>query len=266
MATLTKVSAGDIFTLANGVLGFVAITYVLEQRFIAATGLIFMCMIMDGLDGYMARRLGSRHSIGQFLDSVSDSVSFVFVPALLVYAELHRSPSRISLGETELLLYDVLVLACAVAILATGLFRLARFSAGGHSLDHFQGMPAPATALLLVLLCLLFGEVGEAEAEVLYFRLGSAPWLILAAGLGASFLMASEIPYPKLRGWMAKVSGLGVLLAITPYMLALVLVDDQELYRATSRTAACVALALTLVYVFGGPVYEKLKVKRSKGG
>ncbi|HJX04379.1 MAG TPA: CDP-alcohol phosphatidyltransferase family protein, partial [Thermoplasmata archaeon] len=210
------------------------------------------------------RRLGSKHSIGQVLDSISDSISFVFVPALLIYAELRGSLSASSYSELERSLFDLLVLACALAILATGLFRLARFSAGGHNLDHFQGLPAPATALLLVLMSLLFGEAGEFEDQGLYFMFESVPWTILLAGFGASYLMASEIPYPKVRGWMARLSGIGVLLAILPYVFALVLVDDQDLYRASSRTAASTALALTLVYVFGGPPYEKLK--RGEGG
>src|SRR4030042_78165 len=126
MAPWTKVSPADLFTIANGVLGFVAITYILDSKFLAATGLLLLSMVMDGLDGYIARKFGSKHSRGQVLDSISDSISFVFAPALLIYAEFHnRIGGRIENG---------IVLLCAVAILATGLFRLARFSAGGYQL------------------------------------------------------------------------------------------------------------------------------------
>jgi phosphatidylserine synthase len=83
--------------------------------------------------------------------------------------------------------------------------------------------------------------------------------MVMGAGLLASFLMASEIPYPKIHGWMATASGLGILLAALPYAAGLVLVGDQDLYRAFSRTATSIALALTTVYVFGGPIYEKVK-------
>lgn len=251
MNAWNKISFGDLFTLANGVLGFVAITYILDEKFIAATSLLFLSMLMDGMDGYMARRYGSKHSRGQVLDSISDSISFAFAPALLIYAEF-REPG----GITSM---NAAALACAVCVLATGLFRLARFTAGGYQLPHFVGMPAPAAALLLLLLCLLFGAAEGAEASKYYFVISRESWLVLSFGFLASFLMASEIPYPKPQGAMAAATAFALLLAIAPTAAGLLVVSDQSLYTAFSRTATGVALALTLVYVFGGPMYEKLK-------
>ena len=251
MTAWSRVSLGDLFTLANGVLGFIAITYILDEKFISATGLILLSMMMDGLDGYMARRFGSKHSRGQVLDSISDSISFAFAPALLIYAEFHQSPGSTLEGSISL--------ACAVAILATGLFRLARFSAGGFQLSYFVGMPAPAAALLIVLVALLFGTTEGAENPQYNFVISESAWLVLSIGFVASYLMASEISYPKIHGWMATASGMAILLAILPYAAGTLLVGDQELYRAFSRTATGIALACTLVYVFGGPIYEKVK-------
>ncbi len=251
MVAWTKVSFGDLFTLANGVLGFIAITYILDEKFLAATSLIFLSMLMDGLDGYMARRFGSKHSMGQVLDSISDSISFAFAPALLVYAEFHDDAS----GSIE----NGIVLLCAVTILATGLFRLARFSAGGYQLPHFVGMPAPAAALVIVLICLLFGTTGGVEPVKFYYTIEELPWLVLGFSFLVSYLMASQIPYPKMHGRMALATGFALLLAVIPSMTGLVLVANQPLYTATSRTATGVALALTLVYVFGGPIYERFQ-------
>ncbi|MFY9605929.1 MAG: CDP-diacylglycerol--serine O-phosphatidyltransferase [Thermoplasmata archaeon] len=255
MAAWSKVSLGDLFTLANGVLGFVAITYILDQKFLAATSLLILSMMMDGLDGIIARRFGSKHSMGQVLDSISDSISFAFAPALLVYAEFHAANGRA--------LENGIVLACAVAILATGLFRLARFSAGGYQLSYFVGMPAPAAALLIVLLCLLFGATKGFEHSRYYYTFEELPWLVMGLGFLASFLMASEIPYPKVQSKMAAATGFALLLAVLPSIAGLLLVADQSLYTAFSRTATGIALALTLVYIFGGPVYER--IERGKG-
>jgi len=249
MAAWNRVSIGDLFTLANGVLGFVAITYILDRKFLAATSLLFLSMFMDGLDGYLARKFGSKHSRGQVLDSISDSISFAFAPALLVYAEFHSAS-----GHS---LENAVILACSVAILASGLFRLARFSAGGFQLTYFVGMPAPAAALLIVLICLLFGTAEGAEPQEYYFTIEETSWLVLSSGFAASLLMASEIPYPKVHGKMAAATGFALLLAVLPYAAGLVLVDDQPLYTAFSRTATGIALALTLVYVLGGPLYER---------
>ncbi len=249
MAPWNRVSPGDLFTLANGALGFVAITFILDHKFVGATGLILLSMIMDGLDGYAARRFGSRHSKGQVLDSISDSISFVFAPALLLYAELHTADNSP--------LENSVVLIAAISFLATGLFRLARFSRGGYQLPHFVGMPAPAGALVIVLLCLLFGATAGYELPRYYFTIEELPPLILVTAFAVSFLMVSEIPYPKMHDRMALAGGAGLLLAFLPYTAGLALVTDQRLYTAFSRTATSIALALTLVYVLGGPVYER---------
>jgi len=256
MGPWNRVSPADLFTLANGALGFVAITYILDHKFIAATGLLLLSMIMDGLDGTIARRFGSPHGKGQVLDSISDSISFVFAPALLVYAELRSADNSA--------LENAVVLVASVSFLATGLFRLARFSRGGYQLPHFVGMPAPAGALVIVLLCLLFGASSGFELPRYYFTFDEFPALILATTFLVSFLMASEITYPKLHDKMALAGGAGLLLAVLPYTAGLALVSDQRLYTAFSRTATSIALALTLVYVLGGPWYERHE--RAKGG
>ena len=206
MAPWTRVSPADLFTLANGVLGFIAITYILDSKFLGATGLLLLSMVMDGLDGYIARRFGSKHSRGQVLDSISDSISFAFAPALLIYAEFHTPSS----SSAE----NAVALICAIAILATGLFRLARFSAGGYQLSYFVGMPAPAAALIILLLCLLFGTVDGAEDPSYYFTIDRISPLVLGFGFLVSVLMASEVSYPKAQGKMALATGIGLLLAL----------------------------------------------------
>lgn len=256
MTAWSRVSPGDLFTLANGALGFVAITFILDEKFIGASGLILLSMIMDGLDGTIARKFGSKHSKGQVLDSISDSISFVFAPALLLYAEL-RSPENPAIE-------NAVILVAAISFLATGLFRLARFSRGGYQLSYFVGMPAPAGALTIVLLCLLFGATSGFEPPRYYFAFQELLPLILATAFGVSFLMVSEIQYPKLHDKMALAAGAGLLLAILPFTAGLALVSDQRLYTAFSRTATSIALALTLVFVLGGPLYEKHE--RAEGG
>ncbi|MDQ1372500.1 MAG: hypothetical protein QG582_1418 [Candidatus Thermoplasmatota archaeon] len=254
MTALDRVSLGDLFTLANGALGFVAIVYIFDKNYLSAISLLLLSMVMDGLDGFMARRYGSKHTRGQVLDSISDSISFAFAPALLIYAQF-EDPLVAPLQTVQ----DTLVLACAVSVLVSGLFRLARFSAGGFQLPHFAGLPAPGAALFILLMCLLFGPVEGAEPTEYYFSLGECPAIVLTAALVASFLMASTIPYPKIRGKMAVASGVGIALALLPTAAGIVMVADQQLYTAFSRTATGIALALTIAYLVGGPLYERRK-------
>lgn len=254
MTALDRVSLGDLFTLANGALGFIAIVYVSEGNYVSATSLLLLSMVMDGLDGFIARRYGSKHSRGQILDSISDSISFAFAPAFLLYAEF-EDPSVAPLQGAQ----DILVLACAVAVLVSGLFRLARFSAGGFQLPHFAGLPAPGAALFIILLCLLFGSSSGSEPSEYYFSLGEIPEVVLPAALMVSILMASTVPYPKIRGMMAVATGVGIALALLPTVAGIAFVGDQQLYTAFSRTATGIALALTSVYLVGGPLYERRK-------
>ena len=254
MTALDRVSLGDLFTLANGALGFIAIVYVSEGNYLSATSVVLLSMVLDGLDGFMARRYGSKHSRGQILDSISDSISFAFAPAFLLYA-VFEDPAVAPLQAPQ----DVLVLACSVAFLVSGLFRLARFSAGGFQLPHFAGLPAPGAALFVILLCLLLGPVAGSEPSEYYFSFGEAPAAVLPAALVASILMASTVPYPKMRGPMAVASVVGVALALLPTVAGIALVGDQQLYTAFSRTATGIALALTTAYLVGGPLYERRK-------
>jgi len=254
MTALDRVSLGDLFTLANGALGFVAIVYIFDRNYLSATSLLLLSMVMDGLDGLVARKYGSKHTRGQVLDSISDSISFAFAPAILIYAEF-ENPVATPLQNTQ----EMLVLACAVAVLVSGLFRLARFSAGGFQLPHFTGLPAPGAALFIILMCLLFGSTDGAEPSEFYFSLGESQSLVLPCAMMASFLMVSTIPYPKMRGAMAGASAVGIGLALLPTLAGLVMVADQQLYTAFSRTATGIALALTIAYLVGGPLYERRK-------
>jgi len=115
----------------------------------------------------------------------------------------------------------------------------------------------------MILTCLLFGASDGAEGARFYFTVGESMPIVVGAGLLASFLMASEIPYPKPKGRLAEASAVAVATALVPFVAGLAIVGDQDLYRASSRTATAIALALTSVYVFGGPFYEKVKGSHS---
>ncbi|NLL53201.1 MAG: CDP-diacylglycerol--serine O-phosphatidyltransferase, partial [Peptococcaceae bacterium] len=74
-----------IFTLANLLFGFLAIIFALDNNLRIATAMVMLSVLMDTLDGRVARRLKADSNFGKELDSLSDIISFGLAPAVLVY-------------------------------------------------------------------------------------------------------------------------------------------------------------------------------------
>ena len=86
---LTLISYADMATLLSASLGFLAITYMIdgnEKSYIAAMLILPFCAIIDGMDGALARKFGTKHHYGKYLDSISDSICFGIAPSILVYS------------------------------------------------------------------------------------------------------------------------------------------------------------------------------------
>ncbi|MCC7325294.1 MAG: CDP-diacylglycerol--serine O-phosphatidyltransferase [Burkholderiales bacterium] len=128
----------NLFTLANLFAGFYAIVQAMNLNFdLAAIG-IFVAMLLDSLDGRVARMTKTQSAFGAEFDSLSDMVSFGAAPALVMYEWVLRDVGK--LGWIAAFLY------CACAAL-----RLARFNVMLDVADKrwFQGLPSPAAAALV---------------------------------------------------------------------------------------------------------------------
>ncbi len=121
-------------TLANMFCGFLAIIYAGSYRFEKAAIAIGFAILLDGLDGRVARRLNATSKFGVEFDSFSDLVSFGIAPALLVY----HWAFKISADEFG-------VFACFIFALCAA-SRLARFNISVENLKSFEGMPTPGAA------------------------------------------------------------------------------------------------------------------------
>lgn len=125
----------NLFTTAGLFAGFYAIVAAMEGLFDTAAIAIFVAMIMDALDGRVARMTNTQSAFGAEYDSLSDLASFGVAPALVVY-----SWSLQSLGKLGWL--------AAFVFAAAGALRLARFNTQVQTMDkrYFQGLPIPAAA------------------------------------------------------------------------------------------------------------------------
>jgi CDP-diacylglycerol--serine O-phosphatidyltransferase len=234
-----KVSLADLFTLGNGLLGFFAITYMLDEppRPVMASLFILVAMVFDGLDGLAARTLGAKHAIGHYLDSFSDLISFAIAPAALIYFSYYV-PGRYAV-------VDILAALAAFAFLVLGALRLARFSRAGHAEETFRGIPTPAATFLILMFLAFFGPPPNSLLEL------PGP-LVLALAFAVSIGMILDIPYPKIR-----TAGTG---ALALAGIALATIGFASLEFSAGRTYAFTALmgslALILTYVIVAPLVE----------
>ena len=86
---LSLLSYADIATLTSALLGFLAITYIIDgsdSSYLVAMLLLPISAIIDGMDGALARKFGTKHDYGKYLDSISDSICFGLAPSILVYS------------------------------------------------------------------------------------------------------------------------------------------------------------------------------------
>lgn len=137
------------FTLAALFAGFFSIVQAMNHNFEVAAMAIFIAMVLDGLDGRVARLTHSQSAFGAEFDSLSDMVSFGVAPALVVYEWQLRGLGKLG--------WMVAFIYCASAAL-----RLARFNTMIGVVDKrwFVGLPSPAAAALvagLVWICLAYG-------------------------------------------------------------------------------------------------------------
>jgi CDP-diacylglycerol--serine O-phosphatidyltransferase len=128
----------NLFTTAALFAGFYAIVQSMNNKFDYAAVAIFIAMVMDGLDGRVARMTHTQSEFGAEYDSLSDMVSFGVAPSLIVYEWALKGLGK--WGWFAAFIY------CAGTAL-----RLARFNTNIEIIDknYFQGLPSPAAAALV---------------------------------------------------------------------------------------------------------------------
>ncbi|GJL70980.1 MAG: CDP-diacylglycerol--serine O-phosphatidyltransferase [Nitrosomonas sp.] len=166
----------NLFTTAALFAGFYAIVQAMNGKFEHSAIAVFIAMVLDGLDGRVARLTHTQSEFGAEYDSMSDMVSFGMAPALIVYVWALKDLDK--LGWIAAFIY------CACAAL-----RLARFNTNVAVIDKrfFQGLPSPAAAALIAgfVWVMLAFQVNGTDIK----------WLVLIVTLFAGLTMVSNLPY-----------------------------------------------------------------------
>jgi CDP-diacylglycerol--serine O-phosphatidyltransferase len=223
----------NLFTLAALFGGFYALVLAIDGRFDQAAVGVFCAMVLDSLDGRVARMTNTQSAFGEQMDSLSDMVSFGAAPALIAYVWALKGLGR--WGWIAAFVY------CACAAL-----RLARFNVNTAVVDKrfFQGLPSPAAAAMVAGFIWLMTEAGVAGEQVRWWMFG----LMLFSGL----TMVTNVPFYSFKDVSFKRSVPFAVIVLLALGIAVINIDPPT-----------VIFALFVVYGLSG--YVLYVWRRAKG-
>ena len=169
----------SIFTLGNMFCGYACIVYSMRGEFATAAPFIGIAIVLDMLDGRIARMTGSTSQFGVEFDSMADVISFGMAPALMSFMWGLQPLGRLGW-------------AAGFIFVAAAAVRLARFNIQAGSVDkrYFVGMPSPAAAAVPAATVFMFPWGFQTYAEALP---------VLAMVIVPALLMVSTIRFRSFK-------------------------------------------------------------------
>ena len=183
----------NILTLGNLLAGCLGLYFIQQGHVLNASYMIFISLICDFLDGFLARLLHAYSEIGKELDSLADMVSFGVLPSFILLYLVESSCGDACLVGIGGFYKPFLVFSLALM----SAYRLAKFNVDTRQSDQFIGVPTPANGLLVASLPL-----------IIHFQPEYAPYILNAQGLLIysilmSYLLVCELPLMafKFKTW-----------------------------------------------------------------
>src|SRR5262245_35504867 len=227
----------NLFTVAALFGGFYAIVMAMNDRFDSAAIGVFCAMVLDSLDGRVARLTHTQSAFGEQMDSLSHMGRFGAAPALIVYEWALKGLGKA--GWIAAFVY------CACAAL-----RLARFNTNIGVVDKrfFQGLPSPAAAALVTGLIWVLDDYGFKDAA----RVDWLAWTAFGVTLYAGLTMLTNVPFYSFKDISFKRSVPFIVIVAIALAIAVVNIAPPLVLFA----AFC---------VYGTSGYAVYAYKRSKG-
>ncbi|MDR2852623.1 MAG: CDP-diacylglycerol--serine O-phosphatidyltransferase [Burkholderiaceae bacterium] len=204
----------NLFTLAALFGGFFAIVMAMNGQFRTAALGVFAAMVLDSLDGRVARLTHTQSAFGEQMDSLSDMVSFGVAPALIAYEWSLKGLGR--WGWIAAFIY------CACAAL-----RLARFNVNAGVIDKrwFQGLPSPAAAALVVGLVWLVSGSLEDGGWATFATFPQIRWITFGFTLYAGLTMVTNAPFYSFKDIRMKRSVPFAAIVLIVLLIAMINID-----------------------------------------
>jgi CDP-diacylglycerol--serine O-phosphatidyltransferase len=224
----------NLFTTACLFAGFFAIVAAIGGRFESAAIAIFVAMIMDGLDGRVARLTNTQSAFGAEYDSLADMISFGLAPALVMYVWTLSGLGKLGW------------LAAFVYTAGTAL-RLARFNTqvGRADKRYFQGLASPAAAAVMA------GLIWIGHDYQLEGRLVAIIAFVVTTLMGV--LMVSNVRYRSFKDLDLKGRVPFVAILIVVLVFVLISIDPPQ-----------ILFTVFSLYALSGPVITLITLRRRR--
>lgn len=229
----------NLFTTANLFAGFFSIITAINGNFYVASATVFVAMVLDSLDGRVARLTNTQSAFGAEYDSLSDMVAFGLAPAVLAYQWALSSLGNV--GLTVAFIYT----ACAA-------LRLARFNTQIGKVDKrwFIGLASPAAAGVVAGAVWAVWALDEAGVSGLDLPLALVMLFALLVAT-AGLLMVSNIKYYSFKDLDLKGRVPFVAILVVVLVFAVIFSDPPR-----------ILLIIFLAYAASGPVQYLMRRRR----
>ena len=178
----------NFITLLNLFSGCVAVIFALQGNMKLTALFVFLGILFDFFDGFVARKLNVQSALGVQLDSLADMVTSGLVPGLVLFYLLGLAPQP-SWETSSLLPYFGLLVTLASA------YRLAKFNISTNQSDAFIGLPTPANTLLIISLPLILEYQNSDAINAIILN----PWFLLVLTLVSCYLLNAPVKLIALK-------------------------------------------------------------------
>ena len=224
----------NLFTTAGLFAGFYAIISAMRGDFKSSAIAIFIALIMDILDGRIARITNTQSNFGAEYDSLADMVSFGLAPALVIFQW-----SLLDMGQLGWMIAFIYTACTAL--------RLARFNTqvGIEDRRYFQGLPSPAAAACLACWVWL-GTTNSIDVSLIR---GIALVLTFLCGI----LMVSTVRYYSLKDINIRGKVPFVMLLVIILIIALI-----------ANAPPIILFSSFFIYTLSGPIFTLIKIRQHR--
>lgn len=219
----------NFVTLLNLFCGCIAVILAVHSNFLGAAFFVFLGIIFDFFDGFLARILQVQSALGVQLDSLADMVTSGLVPGIVMFKLLTLATETPALQSTHdwgdsmywANVHVAVIPLLGLCITLGSAYRLARFNIDEDQQSYFKGLPTPANALLILSLPLILEFQNNDTMNAIIIN----EWFLLALTVLSCFLLNAPVKLfaLKFKDWSFKNNAIRYIFIILSFVLLIVL-------------------------------------------